>query len=64
MEEEGMMEKDLRCTCGALVARRVAGGVEIRCRRCRRTVLVPDGLNGDVQVDPCQPPRPGRPLPS
>jgi phage FluMu protein Com len=32
---------DCRCTCGSLVARRVGGSVEIKCRRCQRVVRVP-----------------------
>ena len=32
---------DLRCGCGNLLARRVAGGVELKCRRCKRTVVLP-----------------------
>jgi hypothetical protein len=32
---------DLRCLCGALLARMVEGGVEIKCRRCKRVVIVP-----------------------
>ncbi len=32
---------EARCICGSLVARVVAGGVELKCRRCRRIVLVP-----------------------
>jgi phage FluMu protein Com len=32
---------DCRCLCGSLLARVVAGGVELRCRRCKRTVVVP-----------------------
>jgi hypothetical protein len=31
---------DLRCGCGSLLARRVAGGVELKCRRCKRTVVL------------------------
>jgi hypothetical protein len=31
---------DLRCGCGSLLARRVAGGVELKCRRCKRTLVV------------------------
>jgi hypothetical protein len=31
---------DLRCDCGSLLARRVAGGVEVKCRRCKRTVVL------------------------
>ncbi len=32
---------DLRCGCGSLLARRVPGGVELKCRRCKRTVVLP-----------------------
>ncbi len=31
----------LRCVCGSLMARYVAGGVELKCRRCKRTVVIP-----------------------
>lgn len=27
--------------CGSLLARVVDGGVELKCRRCKRTLLVP-----------------------
>ncbi len=30
--------RDLRCSCGSLLARIEAGDLEIRCRRCKRTV--------------------------
>jgi hypothetical protein len=30
-----------RCDCGSLLARLVAGGVEIKCRRCKRTHVIP-----------------------
>ena len=32
---------DVRCECGSLLARRVGSNVELKCRRCKRTVLVP-----------------------
>jgi hypothetical protein len=32
---------DCRCTCGSLLARLVPGGVEVKCRRCKRTLVVP-----------------------
>jgi hypothetical protein len=32
---------DLRCDCGSLLARVVEGGVELKCRRCKRTVVLP-----------------------
>jgi len=31
----------LRCHCGSLVARLVPTGVEIKCRRCKRRIIVP-----------------------
>jgi hypothetical protein len=30
----------LRCVCGALLARWVAAGLELKCRRCKRTTLI------------------------
>jgi phage FluMu protein Com len=32
---------DCRCLCGSLLARWTEGGVELKCRRCKRTLLVP-----------------------
>jgi hypothetical protein len=32
---------DCRCLCGNLLARVVGDRVELKCRRCKRTVLVP-----------------------
>ena len=34
-------ETSLRCCCGSLLARLVAQGVELKCRRCKRQVIVP-----------------------
>ena len=34
-------EADCRCACGNLLARLVRGGVELKCRRCKRTQVVP-----------------------
>jgi len=34
-------ESGLRCACGALLARWVAAGLELKCRRCKRTALIP-----------------------
>ncbi|HEY8516761.1 MAG TPA: hypothetical protein VIS07_14730 [Candidatus Binatia bacterium] len=33
--------RDARCACGNLLAKLTAGGVELKCRRCKRIVLVP-----------------------
>jgi hypothetical protein len=32
---------DCRCLCGNLLARVVGDRVELKCRRCKRTLLVP-----------------------
>ena len=32
---------ECRCACGSLLARLVPGGVEVKCRRCKRTLVVP-----------------------
>jgi hypothetical protein len=37
----GAEDPELRCDCGSLLARRVEGGVELKCRRCKRTVVLP-----------------------
>ena len=33
-------ETQLRCDCGSLLARLVEQGVEIKCRRCKRQVIL------------------------
>jgi hypothetical protein len=32
---------DCRCACGSLVAKLVHAGVELKCRRCKRILVVP-----------------------
>jgi hypothetical protein len=32
--------RESRCVCGSLLARLTAQGVELKCRRCKRIVLV------------------------
>ncbi|RKG97369.1 hypothetical protein D7V97_34460 [Corallococcus sp. CA053C] len=49
---------ELRCMCGSLLARLVPGGVELKCRRCHRTQVVP--LEGSA---PSRDSRRGRPAP-
>jgi hypothetical protein len=31
----------LRCCCGSLLARLVPAGVELKCRRCKRQIIIP-----------------------
>lgn len=38
--------EECRCACGSLLARQVPGGVELKCRRCRRTVFIAAGAPG------------------
>lgn len=43
-EERTELERDecaLRCMCGSLLARLVPGGVELKCRRCKTTRILP-----------------------
>jgi hypothetical protein len=40
----------LRCSCGSLLARLVADGVELKCRRCKRHVVVPFAAKGNVKI--------------
>jgi DNA-directed RNA polymerase subunit RPC12/RpoP len=42
---------DVRCPCGSLLARMFPGGVELKCRRCRRRVVVAVGADGNVTVE-------------
>jgi hypothetical protein len=40
--QQCVVEKNgVRCSCGALLARWVATGLELKCRRCKRTTLIP-----------------------
>ncbi len=34
-------DHDCRCLCGSLLARLVEGAVELKCRRCKRTMRLP-----------------------
>jgi len=42
---------EMRCSCGNLLARLVAGGVELKCRRCKRTVVLPLGGKAAAEVN-------------
>lgn len=49
---EAREHEDFRCACGSLLARVVADGVELKCRRCKRTVVIPiDG--GTTEIGLC-----------
>lgn len=38
---EDQAHEDVRCFCGSLLAKLVEGGVELKCRRCKRIIVVP-----------------------
>jgi phage FluMu protein Com len=42
---------DVRCGCGNLLARLVFGGVELKCRRCKRTVMLPLEAGATTEVE-------------
>ena len=46
------VDADCRCLCGSLLARVVDGGVELKCRRCKRTVFVPVTETGHERFRP------------
>jgi phage FluMu protein Com len=37
----GSGEEERRCVCGSLLARLSESGVELKCRRCKRVVVIP-----------------------
>ena len=40
-QETDASAQPLRCHCGNLLARLVPGGVELKCRRCKRRIVIP-----------------------
>lgn len=38
---------ELRCACGSLLARYVDGKVELKCRRCKRTIWIAVSAEGE-----------------
>lgn len=34
------LPEQCRCECGNLLAKMVSGGIEVKCRRCKRIVLI------------------------
>jgi phage FluMu protein Com len=64
-------DRDCRCLCGSLLARRIGDAVELKCRRCKRTLVIP--LHPEARGNPSRaqsdreargaPPRTRRPEP-
>ena len=42
--------KPFRCLCGSMLARLVPGGVELKCKRCKRQVVVPLEKNVAIKM--------------
>ena len=40
----------LRCGCGNLLARVVSSGVELKCRRCKRQVIIPFDSKATIKL--------------
>jgi phage FluMu protein Com len=40
-----------RCLCGSLLARLVPEGVELKCRRCKRQVILPLEDNASAKTE-------------
>jgi phage FluMu protein Com len=40
MERAEGQAEEARCLCGRLLARLTAAGIELKCARCRRVVLI------------------------
>ena len=39
-KETSKDEADVRCSCGMLLARRQEEAIEIKCRRCKRVLVI------------------------
>ena len=35
------LSSETRCECGQLIAKVIGGGLELKCKRCKRIVLIP-----------------------
>jgi phage FluMu protein Com len=49
LDEGDPRGREVRCECGKLLARLVEEGVEVECRRCKRTKIFP--LSGDAMEE-------------
>jgi phage FluMu protein Com len=43
-------DDELRCECGCLLARLVANGLELKCRRCRRIIVIPLTVDASTRL--------------
>jgi hypothetical protein len=49
-EPPGALPCDVRCGCGSLLARRLVDSIELKCRRCRRRILLVPKPDGGLEV--------------
>jgi hypothetical protein len=38
---ERRQDRETRCECGQLIAKLAEGGLELKCKRCKRIVVIP-----------------------
>lgn len=43
--------QETRCECGQLIAKLRPEGVELKCKRCKRLILIPYSQVGDTHVN-------------
>jgi phage FluMu protein Com len=51
LDDQSATEREIRCECGNLLARIIEGGVELKCRRCKRTTIVPISSSDEFEED-------------
>jgi len=40
-EQQIAVERETRCECGQLIAKLQQDGIELKCKRCKRIVMIP-----------------------
>lgn len=50
-ETAALPEKETRCECGQLMAKLRPEGVELKCKRCKRLVVIPYSRLEETPVD-------------
>jgi phage FluMu protein Com len=51
-ESKSSRSTDARCACGSLLARVTPRGIELKCRRCKRIVVIPLGRTAAARASP------------
>jgi phage FluMu protein Com len=50
VNSDGVKCDEARCDCGHLVAKLLTSGVELKCKRCKRLVIIPYTAEGSTQA--------------